>query len=119
MSNEEKDKEVSNIEDELYYVHYVITFEIDTGAGVSIISEEHYKKISNMLKLLPTNAQIRTYSNEPLCILGTIKLDVTINKTHKQLQLYAIKGTGTNLLGRNWLNVIRLDWNKVVSVSSM
>ena len=87
-----------------------IVFEIDTGAGVSIISSDTYLKHFKECKLLPTNVRIRTYSNESLQIQG--KLEVLVNSRYKVI-LYVIEGSGTSLMGRDWLHEIKIDWADV------
>ena len=38
------------------------------------------------------------------------------NDTHYQLYALVVPGTGTNLLGRDWLSVLQLNWAKVYRV---
>ena len=47
-----------------------MTFEIDTGSGVSIISEETYYKHFSRIKLMLSNSRIRAYTNEQVDVLG-------------------------------------------------
>ena len=61
-------------------------------------------------KLLPTNIKVKTYSNEPLYVLGKLKVKVNVKFT---LYIYVIDGNGPSLLGRDWLNVIKLNWNDI------
>ena len=89
----------NEVEEEIYLIHNVqertksyltdikvngkTIFEIDTGARVSIISEETHNNLFKVTKLMPTHAKIKTNSNKPLCILGMLKVDVAIkNKIH-------------------------------------
>ena len=46
---------------ELFINGTLVNFEIDTGSGVSIISEETYYKHFSRLKLMLSNSRIRTY----------------------------------------------------------
>ena len=41
-------------------------------------------------------------------LVATVKYD---NITYDKLYIYTIKGNGDNLIGRDWLSVIRLNWN--------
>lgn len=59
--------------------------EIDTGAAVSIISEETYKKLWNtndVLELLLTSTTLGTYTGESIGVLG--KINVKVRLTDKQ-----------------------------------
>jgi hypothetical protein len=123
--------------DEIYHTHYadkisgkqppytiklslnknLITFEIDTGSGITIISQETYNSHFSDIPLTPTTAVIKTYSKESLSILGKIKVDVTCNeKVYTNLRVFVLEGSGVNLLGRNWLNVIKLNWNLIINL---
>ena len=97
-SSESKDpeKEVQNVatagsdvEEEIYHIHTLVNsnrpynimldingqqvkFEIDTGSGVTVISEGTYYDHFQENLLQSTNAKINTYTNEPISILGKI-----------------------------------------------
>ena len=90
-------------EEEIYHIHNVqgrtnqyltdiqvsektVIFEIDTGVGAS------YKNLFKATKLMPTHAKLKAYSNNPLCVLGMLKVyGAIINKIHNQLNLYIIQ----------------------------
>ena len=48
--------------------------EIDTGASLSIISEQTKEKLWPSKRLLPTTAKLRTYSGEELPVIDTMKV---------------------------------------------
>ena len=47
-----------------------LAMELDTGASVSIISEETWNTIFHSMSLEPSMVQLKTYSGEDLCVLG-------------------------------------------------
>ena len=119
-------------ENEVYYINKMVTrqplkvnvkvngipveFEIDTGSGLSIMSEEMYKTYFLNEQLHNDNVVIKTYSNEKLDVLGKLVITVEYNhNTYDKLYLYVIKGNGVNLIGRDWLSVIRMNWNQIFS----
>ena len=80
MSNESENNN-PEIEEEIYHIHALsgkadpylvklevdgkeIKFEIDTGAGITVICEKAYREQFNGKRLEPTKAKIKTYSNE-------------------------------------------------------
>ena len=66
------------------------------------------------LPLTGTKIKVRTYANEPLKVLGKLIIDVSYeNKIYNRLSLYIIKGSGVNLLGRNWMALMRLNWENI------
>ena len=91
-----------------------IEFEIDTGSGITIISESCYNKLFPNEELRSSKMTVKTYSNEILPVLGKRDVDVTYNGIkYGPLKLVILKGEGVNLLGRNWINQIRIDWRCV------
>ena len=91
-----------------------MTFEIDTGSEITIISENAYKNQFSKLKLERTSKIVRTYSYQELMVLGRLRVSVKYKeKIYSEMKLYVIRGGDANLLGRNWLSVIKLNWNNI------
>ena len=87
-----------------------IKFEIDTGSGITLISEREYCMHFQNVSLTGTKIKARTYANEPLNVLGKLIINVSYeNKIYSSLPSYIIKGSGVNLLGRNWIALMRLN----------
>ena len=125
--NDEENPTFSDPEEEIYHIHRItcknnpyvtninvngksIKFEIDTGAGVTITSEQTYHQFLQEMMPIATYIKIKTYSNESLPILGMLCVDVIVNDhSYTNLKLYVLEGSGTNLLARDWLNLIQLD----------
>ena len=47
--------------------------------------------------------------------MGHVTVDVSYGIQIGRYTLYVIKGTGTSLLGRDWMRHIRLDWKSIDS----
>ena len=91
-----------------------LTMEVDTGAGLSLISETTLKQVMPevLANLQESSVHMKTYSGEPLKVLGKLHVAVEYGEQHAQLPLYA--GDGPTLLGRQWLGgPIRLDWKTI------
>lgn len=56
-----------------------LKMEIDTGASLSLVSEDTREKLWPNKRLLPTTAKLRTYSGQELSIKGTLKVKVRHN----------------------------------------
>ena len=95
-----------------------VPMEVDTGASLSLINETIYSQIASNSPLKPTTTQLSTYTGEHLPILGTADVKVEYNSQSAELSVIVVKGSGPNLLGRDWLSTIRLDWSKINSVLS-
>ena len=93
--------------------------EIDTGSTVSIISETTYKKLFQHLPLKPTHFYLKTYSGERLTLLGEFQVRVTYQTQEVQLPLVVAEGDKPVLLGRNWLDKLKLDWATIFKVSEV
>ena len=91
-----------------------LTMEVDTGAGLSLISESTLKQVMPevLANLQESSVHMKTYSGEPLKVLGKLNVAVEYGEQHAQLPLYL--GDGPTLLGRQWLGgPIRLDWKTI------
>ena len=98
-----------------------LTMELDTGATLSLISENTYKKIfpvETAPHILNSKAQLKTYTGEVIKVLGAIEVEVTHNEQKKQMNLLVVAGDGPSLLGRDWLSHICLDWSTLNRIQS-
>lgn len=105
-----------------YYVYVRVNekrlkMEIDTGAAVSVISENLYKRRFKKEKLMPSNCVLRTYSKQSLRLMGRISVKVKCNGNKRMLPLLVVKGNGPALLGRDWIEQLKLDWSLVNRVA--
>ena len=94
-----------------------VSIEIDTGATISIMSQESYKELWPDRDLKESKAELRTYSGEYLKILGEIETRVSNSNNHAKLPLVIVQGRGPTLLGRDWLSRLHLDWSQVNAIS--
>jgi len=53
------------------------------------------------------------YTDQPLVLLGKIKVNVHCGKQQLQLPLLVARGKAPALMGRDWIRVMNLDWSKV------
>ena len=90
-----------------------LTMEIDTGAAVSIISEQELKKVLPDAEIKEMNVKLRTYTSERIPLLGVTQVTVKYGEQSRKLTLYVTKGDGPCLLGREWLRSIQLDWKTI------
>ena len=91
----------------------MLTFEVDTGAAVTIISESTYQRCLATKPLRESSVQLKTYTAERVLVLGEVPVHVSYGTQQGTYTLYVVKGSGVNLLGRDWLRNIRLDWKSI------
>ena len=84
--------------------------ELDTGAAVSLVSEKVFRSQWPECKLTSLKLPLRTYSGEPMEVLGLVEVEATYSTQLATLPLRVVKRTGPSLFGRNWLEAIRPEW---------
>ncbi|RXN17967.1 integrase core domain [Labeo rohita] len=93
-----------------------VTMQIDTGASVSLIPESVYKELLSDCPLQPVEIHLSSYTGDIIPVLGEIQVPVQYNGNEWTLPLMVVKGDKTPLMGRNWLQKIKLDWGKIFSL---
>ena len=63
--------------------------------------------------LQPTRIKLYTYTRDRVGVLGKMFVQVSYKGQTKKLPVLVVKEGGPNLVGRNWLRVIRLDWRAI------
>ena len=86
---------------------------VDTGASLSIISENTFRKNWPEQVLREASIKIRTYTGELLKVKGCVDVDISYGDQKAHVQLFVVAGDGPNLLGRDWLRQIRLNWQEI------
>ena len=92
--------------------------ELDTGAAVSIISEQEYQRLFPSFSLRPSNTLLQTYTGDPMVVAGEMTAAVQYKTQTCTLPLVVVAGNGPALLGRDWLRHIQLDW-KTIGLTSL
>ena len=96
-----------------------MTMELDTGATLSIVSENTYNSLFFAGKAAKPNnssAPFKTYTGETINIMGEIPVKVSYNNQEAELNLLVVSGDGPNLLGRDWLGKIKLNWTGIYNL---
>ena len=90
-----------------------IEMEVDTGAAVSFVTEQQQQELFPTAVLCHRNVTcvtLRTYTVDRLPVVGEIHVHVQYSDQTSDLPLLVVRGVGPALLGRDWLQHIRLDW---------
>ena len=88
----------------------VITFEMDTGAAVTIMSSDNFRHHFPNEKISNSTLKLTTYTK-----LGEVKMPVSYSDQGGEFMLYIVKGKETNLLDHNWLEHLVLDWKALAA----
>ena len=80
-----------------------------------VISEATFREVwgQNAPPLEPARIKLTTYTGEYIPIQGALDVEVEHNGVSERVQLIVTKGKGPSLLGRNWLERLRIDWKGV------
>ena len=95
-----------------------MSMELDTGASVSVMSNEAWRKLKTSTKLQKFSLKLRTYTGEALKVVGQALVDVEYEGNTKRLPIHVLEGDGPSLLGRNWLKDIKLNWRTIKKLSN-
>ena len=89
--------------------------EIDTGATVSVISMDTYKRLFPNTSLSVSTLHLKIYTGEPMPVAG--ELDVEVRYGSKvctlSLTVHVVEGSGPSLFGCDWLHHLTLDWKTI------
>jgi hypothetical protein len=96
-----------------------IEMQIDTAADYSIMSKDVYEKLFKDTKLVDTTVRLKTYSGETLKLCGEMRCDIEYKGQKVALPIVIAECMGKpTLLGRNWLEKLRLEWGEIFSTSA-
>ena len=97
--------------------------EIDTGSDVTVINSKQFEQIQQgcqQLQLTPESMpNLRTYFGKMIQTVGSVTVDVHHQENSYQLPCLVVQGTGPNLIGRDWLEHLKLDWSTVHHIDSV
>lgn len=56
---------------------------------------------------------LKTYSNQLVPVIGSAMVTVTYGGKSQDLPLWIMESNGPTLLGRNWLSMVNMDWDRL------
>ena len=83
--------------------------EVDNGAAVSLMSQVTQERVFPRAMLHESTIDLRTYTGEPMEVMGELQVIAAYNGQQRQLPLYIVPGSGLTLLGREWWQYLKLD----------
>eukprot|EP00731_Ephydatia_muelleri_P014717 Em0008g437a len=98
-----------------------VSMEIDTGAARTVMSQQAFKSTwgkSVAPVLHDTHIKLCTYTGESLKVLGVADVTVMYKGQETKLPLVVVGQGGPNLLGRDWLRALKLDWGAIRLISA-
>ena len=83
--------------------------EVDAGASITIVGEQTFKTILPHCSTKPSHLKLKTVTGEIVQLIGSVNVDVEYQNQKQILPLTVVPGKTPSLLGRNWLQKIKLD----------
>ena len=98
-----------------------VKMQVDTGASCSVMSKANFDAIlGNKVALnVSVKPKLCGFGGNPMPVVGQATVKVCYGSQQCELPLIVVPGDRScpNLLGRDWLKCIRLDWRQLLSVS--
>lgn len=88
-----------------------VTFENDSGAAVSLMSEEYARRLFKGTTLFRTQTKLVSYCNTQINVIGFIKVEVKFANQIFNLHLYLTTNKRPPLLGREWMKAMLKNGN--------
>ncbi|XP_073830440.1 uncharacterized protein [Musca autumnalis] len=106
----------SNADAQKFYVAVLIDgetqqFEVDSGAGFTLIPKCDFDKLKIQSTLKSTNIAFRTYTGDVFKPLGVVDVEVQFNKKSSREQMYVVSSNHSALLGRVWIRHLGINLN--------
>ena len=90
-----------------------VRMEVDTGAAVSVMSHSCYERVRENSVLEKSELKLKTYTGEVVYPEGVGQVEVEYQNQRFQLPITVVKGNVPNLMGRDWLSKLRLQWSEL------
>ena len=101
-----------------------VQFEVDTGTASTLMSTETFRDVSangghGGLTLSRSDARLRSYTGNVIPVVGEFSAVVKYDSQHLDLPVLVVESNGPNLLGRDWLVTLKLDWRGIQQVRAL
>ena len=97
-----------------------VKMELDTGASLSVISEDVYTQLKSIEgSLKETKLTLKSYTGEIIPVLGTLSVEVKYKDFCQHLSVIVVKGKVPSLFGRDWLQHVKLHWSEIFHLSAL
>lgn len=94
----------------------VLQMEVDSGAGVSVISKQCFEEKFSRWKIQPTNIRLRGYGGELLDVVGMFEPSICYENKCKTVSVLIVNGGGPPILGRNFLEKHKLGFASIKKI---
>nr|XP_037273014.1 uncharacterized protein K02A2.6-like [Rhipicephalus microplus] len=93
--------------------------EIDTGASVSVVSEETFRRIFPSCRLEPSSVMLKGYTSELSAVQGSLPATVRLGNHECRDVLHVVPGRCPSLMGRGWIKGLGIELRSVMDVKAI
>ena len=87
-----------------------LELDVDTGASVTVLPQHVYSQYLKHVQLQKSKTAMRSYSGQPLRVVGEATVPVRYGNQHTMGRMLVVHAPSKPpVLGRNWLQSIKLD----------
>ncbi|GFV94021.1 uncharacterized protein K02A2.6 [Trichonephila clavipes] len=91
-------------------------FELDTGAAISCMNVNEFKKLCPDVAIKPTKLLLRNFDNSMITSAGQAVVQI-LYKDHINTEIiYLVHAKVNAVFGREWLRNFQLDWSSIKAV---
>ena len=92
-----------------------VRMEVDTGAAVTVMNSSSYGRVKTpgAVELQRSDMKLKTYTGEVISPEGVGQVDVKYQDQQLALPITVVQGNVPNLMGRDWLGVLKLKWDEL------
>jgi predicted aspartyl protease len=94
-----------------------VKFQVDTGSPVTLINEKIWNEIGRT-RLEPCQVKLHSFTGHSIDLAGQQVVKVFYDDKQFDLTVYVIKGSGINVLGRDWLDCLNLRMKTLQDIDS-
>lgn len=88
-----------------------VVMEVDSGAAFSLLNECTWARLPRRDAPRPLTTQLRTWNDSRVTVLGQATVSVKYKDIKHELNVVIAKGSGPNLIGRDWFEALNISVN--------
>ncbi|GFY35277.1 polyprotein [Trichonephila clavipes] len=91
-------------------------FELDTGAAISCMNVNEFKKLCPDVAIKPTKLLLRNFDNSMITSAGQAVVQIQYKDQINTEIIYLVHAKVNAVFGREWLRNFQLDWSSIIAV---
>lgn len=92
-----------------------VKFEVDSGAGFTLLPEDIFNKLKINAPLESTNVNFRTYTKQIFKPIGKITIEITYQGRNSMEEIYVVPAGHPAILGRIWIRHLKINLSELDS----